>query len=358
MNETDRKLFVGVDARGGEINDYSTPLCANMDVRGTELRSRKGYDKMFLVSLKDPIMGIFNYITKYLKNISLPRYATIIEDNVLYRDVYSDGSYIWLVDVDETRMRLTKYNNGAKTHYTLSGDYAGEARIFEYGGSMRILHWTDTTLSVITFNGSTMSLTDSRASTEHVYGVFVSSIASLAYFYGNINFQFDGSTISDGPALLGGSTIIQAYSETATAAYLIQAGGIIQRYSAGSWVFHASDVYVDQVEDICKIGTTTYLFANYSSEFPGTEYGIYTYDGTTLTREFERRVQCGGTDGTKLYAMDNSVGLFGDSLADMKFIGYIWTPTPYAGVRMAVLNGIAYSVGGKFSRKGIAVIEA
>lgn len=357
MNENPKKIFTGLDTRGGELNDIATPLCANVDVRGTELRSRNGYQKVFMVGLGSPIMGIFNYITKYLEYINIPRVATIIDSDYIYSDVYSDGSYIWTADGNGTRLRLLKYDNGATTEYTLSGDYNGDLLIFEFDGSLRIAIDSGTTLRIVTFDGSSLSLTDSTATSGTIFGVFVSSIMSLVYLYGNngFNYSFDGSGIADGPAIIVGTNSIHGYTETATNIYLIHPDGYVQTSSGGAWSLHATGVYVDPIWSNSVVSGVDYMVCVYS--VGDTNYGIYTYNGTTLSRIDSRRYSFGATDGTNFCAIDNSVFLYGSSPSSMLPTAYITTPQSAYGMRMAILNGVAYIVGGRRSVGGIMAVR-
>lgn len=358
MKENSNKIFIGVDARGGDIKSYSTPLCANMDTRGTELRSRKGYTKMFRVALSDRIMGIFDYITKYNKNIQLPRVATVIEDDKQYSAVYSDGSNVYFVDAEGTRLRLRKYTNGAFTDYTLNGSYGGRSRIFELGGSLRIINKTGNTVSAITFNGSALSLTDSTTASGTLYGAFVSSIMSLAYIYGSsdINLSFDGATIATGPTLIGSPGAIQGFTEDATDIYLIQADGVVQTSNGGAWSSHATGVFVDPIFSNAVISGVDYMACVYA---PGdSNYGIYTYDGTTLSRLDNRRIAYSATDGTSLYAIDNGVFIHGTTATNLELIAYVTPAVSTYGMQFAVLDGEAFAVGGDVTSKmGIMVVS-
>lgn len=345
-----------MDARGGDVADYATPFCANVDVRGTELETRDGYTKLFLTALDAPIMGIFDCITRYDQNISLPRCATVLDDDTKYNDVYSDGSYIWLADGNATRLRLTKYENGTKTEYALAGDYEGDIVMFEFGGDLRLAISDGTSARVVTFDGSALSLTDTSAATGSMYGVFVSTVMSLAYVYGNsFNFSFDGSSMAAGPSVIGSPEAIQGYTETATDIYLIQSDGVVQASSGGAWSSHATGISVDPIWSNSNISGTDYMVCVYA--VGDSNYGIYTYDGTTLTRVSSRRYAFGSRDGGNFYAIDNSVFLFGNDPSDMSALASIWTPQSAYGMRMATLGGVAYVVGGKRNINGLMVVK-
>lgn len=368
MKEKTNNFFAGLDTQKGDISEELSPLCANINPLMTEASSRRGTEKSFPVALDGEIKGIFEYTPRYgipgsimtgsgVLFLDLEKITETIYGDTTFKTVYSDGSYIWLADVNSTRLRLTKYDNGATTEYTLSGDYNGDVVIFEIGGSLRAAIFNGSTLRIVTFSGGSLSLTDTSAVVGSLYGVFVSSLMSLAYIYGNedFNFTFDGSNIAAGPSMIGTPEAIQGYTETATNIYLIQAGGVVQTSTGGAWSSHATGIRVDPIWSNSVVSGVDYMVCVYS--VGDTNYGIYTYNGTTLSRIDSRRYSFGATDGTNFCAIDNSVFLYGNSPSSMLPTAYIATPQSAYGMRMAVLNGIAYIVGGRRSVDGVMVVR-
>lgn len=365
MREQNTKIFGGLDSDEGAIDAFSSPLCIDSEPRGAELAPRRGYARENSVSMGGAILGIFPYISRYGEkgNIAIAAGDIYSDFNieagrvpyfegVTVNATYSDGTSAYFVDGNSTRLRLVKLNGGAFTAYTLLGNYANNrAFVFEFGGNVCICVERLSDIAIVTFNGSALSLTDTQAAAGIVvYGVYVSAILSVALIFGTlVNFQFDGATISAGPAVIGTPDAIQGYTETATDIYMLQAGGVVQKSSGGAWSAHAVDIYVDPIYSLVKIGGVEYLGCVYS---PGdTDYGIFSYDGSVLTRHDTSKMAFLCTDGTDIYSIDNSIFLFSGAPGSLSVRSYVTDSASTYGMQCSFLGADVYVVGGTHSDK-------